>query len=212
MAKTPAQRAAKHGSKAALPTHPAGAVVRPGGPRDPAKAAGNANLIVIAGAVASVFLFWYFHLLTLIQMTQLSSGLAMPDSLLGGFSEQYVGQLRGAMNADALGQLQYVHKTAGTLFPLVFGLTAMILIALSTANKRLRWALWVPPLLFVVAQLWANFAIDGMLAAKTFDGGQVALASVLVVASWVLLALSLLAAVGALYLGRRRKRRAAEPV
>ncbi|HEY8293823.1 MAG TPA: hypothetical protein VIG41_00670 [Micrococcaceae bacterium] len=211
MAKTPAQRAAKHGSKAALPTHPAGAVVRPGSPGNPAKAAGNANLIVIAGAVASVFLFWYFHLLTLIQMTQLSSGLAMPDSLPAGFGVQYVQQLRGAMNADALGQLQFVHKTAGTLFPLVFGLTAMILIALSIANKRLRWVLWVPPLLFAVAQLWANFAVDGMLSAHTLDGGQVAVASVLVVASWVLLALSLLAAVGALYLARRRKRRAADP-
>jgi hypothetical protein len=206
MAKTPAQRAAKHGDKAALPTRPAGVVVNPRAPRRPAKAAGNGNLIAIAASVASVFLFWYFHLLALVQMTQLSNGLAMPDSLPGGFSEKYVGQLRAAMNADALGQLQYVHKTAGTLFPLVFGLTVMLLIALNVPNKRLRRVLWVPPLLFAIAALWSNFSVDGMLASRTLDGGQVALASVLVIASWVLLAVSLLGALYALYRGWSKRR------
>ncbi|HEV7168543.1 MAG TPA: hypothetical protein VGN49_11315 [Micrococcaceae bacterium] len=206
MAKTPAQRAAKHGDKAAVPTQRASAVVNPYAPRDPAKTSGNPNLLVIAGAVASAFLFWYFHLLTLNQMTQLSGGRAMPDSMLGGFSQAYVGQLRAAMSPDALGQLQFVHKTAGTLFPLVFAFSAMVLIALNVSSKRLRRALWVPPLLFAIIQIWSNFAVDGMLSARTLDGGQVALASVLVVASWVLLVVSLLGTVYALYLGRRRKK------
>ncbi len=209
MAKTPAQRAAKHGANAALPARPAG-VVNPSTSRDPAKAAGNANLILIAGLVASAFLFWYFHLLTLEQMTQLTNGHAMPDSMLAGFDQGYIDQLRGSMDADARGQLQYVHKTAGTLFPLVFGFSAMIMIALNVARKPVRWALWAAPVLFAGVQLWANFAIDGMLSAGTLDGGQVALASLLVVASWVLLVLSLLACGAALFIGRRRKLRASK--
>src|SRR5919112_4752131 len=120
MAKTPAQRIKKHGAKAAVPQHHLPPAINPGTNRSPAKAQNNANLIVIAGVVASLFLFWYLPLLTLNQLTQLSGGLAMPDSLVGGFDTDYIEQLRRALNGDARGQLNYVHKTAGTLFPLIF--------------------------------------------------------------------------------------------
>lgn len=202
MAKTPAQRAKKHG---AAPTVPSGPVVNASTRRSPAKAQGNANLILIAGAVASLFLFWYFHLLTLNQMTDLSGGLAMPDSMVFGFGTTHVEALRAAMNADAMGQLQFVHKTAGTLFPLVFGLSAMTLIAINVAKKWLRRLLWVFPVLFAGIQLWANVAIDSMLSAKALDAGSVTLASVLVVASWFLLVVTLAGMGAALYAGRRRK-------
>ncbi|NVM99111.1 hypothetical protein [Arthrobacter sp. SDTb3-6] len=202
MAKTPAQRAKKHGAAA---TPPSAAVVNAGTRRSPAKAQGNANLIVIAGAVASLFLFWYFHLLTLNQMTDLSGGLAMPDSMVFGFNTSHIEALRSAMNDDALGQLQFVHKTAGTLFPLVFGLSAVTLMAINVAKKWLRRLLWVFPVLFAGIQLWANVAIDDMLGAKVLDAGSVTLASVLVVASWVLLVVSLAGMGVALSAGRRKK-------
>ncbi|PYI68987.1 hypothetical protein CVV68_04090 [Arthrobacter livingstonensis] len=202
MAKTPAQRAAKHGDHA---TPPSAAVVNASTQRTPAKAQGNANLILIAGAVASLFLFWYFHLLTLNQMTDLSGGLAMPDSMVFGFGGGHIEALRSAMNADAMGQLQFVHKTAGTLFPLVFGLTAMTLIAINVAKKWLRRLLWVFPILFAGAQLWANVAIDNTLSAKTLDAGSVTVASWLVVSSWFLLVVSLAGLGVALYAGRRKK-------
>jgi hypothetical protein len=210
MAKTPAQRAAKHGDKAALPTT---AVVnsrvnpRPGAA--PAKQ-GNANLIVIVGAVATVFLFWYFHLLTLNQMTQLSGGLSMPDSVVFGFGMDHVEALRKTMNADALGQLQYVHKTAGTLFPLIFAFTSLLLTGLNVAKKPLRWALWALPVLFAVVQIWANVAVDQMLDAATVTSGQVALASTLVVLSWLLMFLTLAGAGVALLIGRKAKTPPAE--
>ncbi|MCY0904817.1 hypothetical protein [Arthrobacter sp. H14-L1] len=205
MAKTPAQRAAKHGGPAASPTQPA-VVARPGSPAELAKATGNGNLLLLAASVATVLLFWYFHLLTLEQMTQLSNGQPMPDSLFGGFDRAYIHQLRGSMDADARGQLQFVHKTAGTLFPLVFGFTWLILIGVNVRRPAVRRALWAAPALFAVVQLCANFAVDGMLASETLAGGQVALASFLVVASWVLLLVSLLAGATALVLGWRRKR------
>lgn len=192
MAKTPAQRMKKHGSKAVVPQHHLPPVINPTTARTPQKAQNNSNLILIAGVVASLLLFWYLHLLSLDQLTQLSGGLAMPDSLIGGFDPAYVAQLHGAMDGDARGQLNYVHKTAGTLFPLIFGFTWLLLIGTSVARKPLRWALWAIPLLFVVVRLWGNAAIDAMLASATPDAGQVALASGLTVAGWVLLVLSLL--------------------
>lgn len=204
MAKTPAQRIKKHGSKAAIPQHHLPPVVNPTTARTPEKAQSNSNLILIAGVVASLFLFWYLHLLTLDQLRQLSGGLAMPDSLIGGFDAAYIGQLQAAMDDDARGQLNYVHKTAGTLFPLIFGFTWLLLIGTNVARKSLRWVLWALPLLFVVVRLWGNAAIDGVLASDAADAAQVALASGLTVAGWVLLVLSLLAGAAAVVLGTRK--------
>jgi hypothetical protein len=203
MAKTPAQRIKKHGANAAVPQHRLPPVINPTASRTPPKAQSNSNLIVIAGVVASVFLFWYLHLLTLNQLTQLSDGQAMPDSLVGGFDQGFVAQLRAAMDSDALGQLSYVHKTAGTLFPLIFGFTWLLLIGINVARKPLRWALWALPVLFAAVRLWGNTAIDAMMSAQKVDAGQVALASGLTVAGWALLALSLLAGGAAVFLGRK---------
>lgn len=201
MAKTPAQRIKKHGAKAVVPEHSLPSVINPTTRRTPEKAQSNSKLIVIAGVVASLFLFWYLHLLTLNQMTQLSGGLAMPDSLMGGFSQDYVAQLRAAMDEAARGQLNYVHKTAGTLFPLIFGFSWLLLIGTNVARKAWRWAMWAAPLLFAVAHLWSNVAIDSMLAMETPDAGSVALASTLTIASWVLFLISLLCGAAAVFLG-----------
>ncbi|MEY9775379.1 hypothetical protein [Arthrobacter sp. MW3 TE3886] len=203
MAKTPAQRIKKHGANAAVPQHHLPPVINPTTSRTPQKAQSNSNLIVIAGVVASLFLFWYLHLLTLNQLMQLSGGQAMPDSLVGGFDLGFVEQLRAAMDADARGQLNYVHKTAGMLFPLIFGFTWLLLIGTNVARKSLRWALWSLPLLFAAVRLWGNSVIDEMMSADTLDGGQVALASGLTVAGWVLLALSVVAGVAAVIVGRK---------
>ncbi len=203
MAKTPAQRIKKHGASAVVPQHHLPAVINPSTTRSPQKAQSNSNLILIAGVVASLFLFWYLHLLTLTQLTQLSGGLPMPDSLVGGFDRGFVDQLRSAMDGDARGQLNYVHKTAGTLFPLIFGFTWLLLIGTNVARKPLRWALWAVPLLFAAVRLWGNAVIDAMMSAETLDGGQVALASGLTVAGWVLLVLSLIVGGAAVFLGRK---------
>lgn len=208
MAKTPAQRAKKHGENATPgPVMPgrAGPIANSSTQRSPEKAKSNGHLIVIAGVVASAFMFWYFHLLTLNQMTQLTDGLAMPDSMVFGFDLNYVATLKGLLNADGLGQLQYVHKTAGTLFPLIFGFTWLLLIGLNTSRRKIRWALWAAPILFAVTQLVANVQIDAMLANSANDAVQIAWASGLVIASWALLVLSLLAAAVALFGRRRRK-------
>lgn len=202
MAKTPAQRAAKHGTAATPPLTP---VVNASTQRSPHKAQSNANMLLIAGSVACLFLFWYFHLLTLNQMTDLSGGLAMPDSMVFGFDVAHVEALRSAMDSDARGQLQFVHKTAGMLFPLVLGLVAMTMIAMNVAKKSLRRILWIFPILFAVAQLWANVAIDNMLGAETLSSGAVTLASTLVSASWLLLILTLASIGAALFLGRKKK-------
>lgn len=192
MGKTRAQIARKHGPAAA--GLPLSSGDRPAPPRH------NGNLILIPAVAAALFLFWYFHLLTLSQMTQLSGGLPMPDMLIGGYDAAVIDRLRSAMNADALGQLSYVHKTAGTLFPLLFGLAWLLLVQLNVSRRGLRWLLWSPVLLFVVVDLWENVAIDAALAGP--DGGSVALASALTVTRWILFAVSCAAGLAAVLLPR----------
>ena len=211
MAKTPAQRIKKHGANAVVPQHQLPPVINPSTSRTPQKAQSNSNLILIAGVVASLFLFWYLHLLTLNQLTQLSGGLAMPDSLIGGFDQASWSSCATAMDEDARGQLNYIHKTAGTLFPLIFGFSWLLLIGTNVARKALRWALWAVPLLFAAVRLWGNAAIDSMMSAETVDAGQVALASGLTVAGWVLLVLSLVVGGAAVFLGRKPASPAAQP-
>ena len=109
------------------------------------------------------------------------------------------------MDSAALGQLSYVHKTAGTLFPLLFGLAWLLLVQLNVSRRWLRWLLWSPVLLFVVVDLWENVAIDSILSGP--DAGSVALASVLTIARWVLFALSCAAGLTAVLLPRRMRSR-----
>jgi hypothetical protein len=201
MGKTPAQRAAKHGDNAVLPgatSHPA----TNGTQRTPQQAKTNANLVLIASTGTALLMFWYYHLLVLDQMTQLSGGLAMPDSLIGGYDMDYLAALRSALDADALGQLSYVHKTAGTIFPLIFGFAWLLIIGLNTQRRMLRWVLWAAPILFAIVDLWENVAIDNVLGAAELSASDAGLASALTIARWVLLGLSLVASVVAVFSSR----------
>ncbi len=161
--------------------------------------------MLIAATVATLFLFWYFHLLTMGQMSQLADGLTMPDMMIGGYDTAYVDRLRAAMDDDARGQLNFLHRTAGTLFPLVFAFTWLLLIQLTATGRKLRWLLWSPVILFVVVDLWENVAIDAALAQSAADPGAVALASTLTVLRWVLLGVSLAAGAVSAFLPRRTR-------
>ena len=195
MGKTPAQRAAKHGENAALPPHLANQMT----PRSPQQAKSNANLILIAAVATTLFMFFYLHLMVLNQMTQLADGMSMPDSLVGGYSMEYLNDLRSVMDEDALGQLSYVHKTAGTIFPLMFGFTWLLIIGLNARGRVKRWVLWAAPILFVIVDLWENVVIDAALGSQTLNSGDAALASALTLTRWVLFALSLLASAVAVF-------------
>lgn len=175
-----------HHNPAGQPPRPGSALANTTTGRTPEQAQGNGNLILWAGLGAVVLLFWYYHLLVLNQMQDLSGGLQMPDQMLGGYDAGTIERLRAAMDADALGQLSYVHKTAGLLFPLFTALVTMLAIALHVPRRAVRWMLWVIPLLFAIVSLWANTMVDGLLAG-TIDLQEVGLASGLTVAGWILL-------------------------
>ena len=213
MSKTPAQRIKKHGSRADVPDTAPPPVINPLRQRAISRQPGqqpaqqpqsSAKMLVIAAVVAALFMFWYLHLMALSQMTQLSGGLAMPDSRVFGFDTAAIEQLRGAMDDAARGQLNWVHKTAGMLFPLLFGLAWALVIGINTGRSWLRTVLWSLTGLFVVVRIVGNFAVDALFAAAAPSAGAVAWASFLVVSGWVLFVLCLFAAVIALVRGRKK--------
>lgn len=213
MSKTPAQRIKKHGSRADVPDTAPPPVINPLRQRAISRQPGqqpaqqpqsSAKMLVIAAVVAALFMFWYLHLMALSQMTQLSGGLAMPDSRVFGFDTAAIEQLRGAMDDAARGQLNWVHKTAGMLFPLLFGLAWALVIGINTGRSWLRTVLWSLTGLFVVVRIVGNFTVDALFAAAAPSAGAVAWASFLVVSGWVLFVLCLVAAVIALVRGRKK--------
>ncbi len=165
---------------------PAAPVVNPSTERSPEQAQGNGNLVLVAGVGAVILLFWYYHLLTLNQMTDLSNGLMMPDQMIGGYSVEHIEALRASMDANAVGQLNYLHKTAGLLFPLFLALVTMLAVNLNTSRGPVRWVLWAVPMLFAVIDLWENGAIDALFNGPV-DPAAVALASTLTTTRWILL-------------------------
>ncbi|MGT2463500.1 hypothetical protein [Sinomonas atrocyanea] len=128
----------------------------------------------------------------------------MPDSLVGGFSPDYAHRLQGALDDAARGQLSYVHKTAGTLFPLITGFTFLLVFGTWVKGKVLRRVSFAVVVVFAIVRLWGNIAVDSALAPGA-DAGAAVLASVLVVAGWVLLFAILLGAGAAVLAARRRR-------
>ncbi len=156
----------------------------------------NPMLLISAGLVISLSLFVYLHLLTLNQMTDLSNSLSMPDQRVFGYTVEDIEALRAAMDEDARGQLNYVHKTAGMLFPLFTAAMSMLLFIRWIPNRRTRLLAWCAPLGFAVIDIVENFAIDALFSADEISAGAVMFASILTTIRWALLLITAALIVG----------------
>lgn len=158
--------------------------VAPGAGQAPEERPGNPNLLLGVTVTVAVLLGLYYHVLALRQMQELV-GLPMLDHhLLYGAST--VDTLRAAMTGDDLGQLSWVHKTAGLLFALVTALATSLSVGLHAPRRPWRRLLYVAPLAFVVVSLAQNIVVDRLLGRP--GDGTVALASTLTLITWLLLA------------------------
>lgn len=172
----------------------------------------NPMLLISAGLAISLFLFIYLHGMALSQMTDLSNNLSMPDQRVFGYTVEDIEALRSAMDEDARGQLNYVHKTAGTLFPLFTAAMSMLLFIRWIPNRRTRLLAWCAPLGFAVADIVENFAIDALFTANEVTAGAVMFASILTTIRWALLIITagLIIGLGLSRANRSLKRKMAE--
>lgn len=172
----------------------------------------NPMLLISAGLAISLFLFIYLHGMALSQMSDLSNGLSMPDQRVFGYTVEDIEALRSAMDEDARGQLNYVHKTAGMLFPLFTAAMSMLLFIRWIPNRRTRLLAWCAPLGFAVADIVENFAIDALFTANEVTAGAVMFASILTTIRWALLIITagLIIGLGLSRANRSLKRKMAE--
>lgn len=144
---------------------------------------GSPGMLVAALLGTTVFMFFYLHLLVLPQMGQLAGGLSMPDQQFS-YDAAYLAELDASMDEPAHGQLNWVHKTAGVIFPLAVGLSVSAVAAWCLPRGWGRWVSYAAGALFAVVDIVENVLIESALRA----GGEGAgLASAFTTARWVLL-------------------------
>ena len=191
-------------SKKSRTPRPSSSTATTPAPTAASRSDGDPTMLVIALIGTTLFVGAYYHLLVLQQMTQLTGGLAMPDSMLV-YGQDHVRALAGVMDEAARGQLNWVHKTAGVIFPIAVALTLTAVAAWRLRPAAAKWGAFGLGVLFAVVDISENIAIEQAIAA---GGPGAGLASALTLARWVLLALIALAVVVMLVRGGKGRQAA----
>lgn len=165
----------------------------------------NPHLLLYALLGLTVFLFVYLHLYALPQMNYFAGGFSMPDSRLLGYSVEDIERLRNVMDSDGTGQLSFLHRTAGILFPLSFLLCSWAVVGLVMRRGIFRWFVLTGAVLFAAVDITENFLIDRVLTMQPLDEGLVAVASGFTVASWALLTILGAVVIGAVLMSLLRR-------
>ena len=148
---------------------------------------GSPGILVFAILAVTVFIGFYYHILALQGMEQLTGGMSMLDHRMSGFQLADVEQLAERMDDDAMGQYNWVHITAGRIFPIMMGLS---LIAVALWTLKTTWAKWTAVTVavgYAGLEIWA--AITREQALNEITQANVTLASSLTIAQWLLLIL-----------------------
>lgn len=155
----------------------------------------NPRILVYVATGICLFMGLYLHAYAMPQLTYFAEGQLMPSARPWGYSLEDIEALRGALEDDAAGQLNFLHKTAGIIFPISLILASWATMGLLVRGTW-RWAVVAAAALFAVVDIWENVMIDRILAGDSPTQEAVATASSLTTISWVLLIL-----VGAVVLG-----------
>lgn len=146
---------------------------------------GSPGILVFAIIAVTLFIGFYYHIVALQGLQQLTGGMSMLDHRPGGFTFSDVEQLAGRMDDDALGQYNWVHITAGRIFPIMLGLSLIAVALWTIKNRWARWGAIVVAVGYAVLEMWAAYAREAALHELTESTVQ--LASSLTIAQWLLL-------------------------
>lgn len=144
---------------------------------------GNPGILVLAVLAVTLFIGFYYHILALQGMQQLTGSMPMLDHQISGFTVSDVEQLAERMDDDALGQYNWVHITAGRIFPVMMGLS-VIAVGLWTLRTRLaKWGAVVAAIAYAALEIWGSITREAAL--HDITQANVSLASTLTVVQWL---------------------------
>lgn len=146
---------------------------------------GNPGVLVLAVLVVTVFIGFYYHIVALQGMQELTGGMAMLDHRLSGFTVADVEHLATRMDDDALGQYNWVHITAGRIFPVMMGLSVITVGLWTLGSVLAKWGAVIAAVLYAGLEIWASVARENALHNVT--DASVSLASTLTIIQWLLL-------------------------
>jgi hypothetical protein len=161
---------------------------RPGkrSPQSAPQTEGSPRILVYALLGVTLFMGLYLHAYAMPQLTYFADGLSMPGARFTGYDAADIAALQTAFESDAEGQLNFLHKTAGIVFPVTVFLATWAALGL-LAHGWWRWIVVAGAAVFAAVDIAENFLIDGILTQDPVDTGAVALSSVMTTLSWVLL-------------------------
>ncbi len=147
---------------------------------------GSPRILVYALLGITLFMGLYLHAYAMPQLTYFADGLSMPGTRIAGYDAADILALQNAFEDDAAGQLNFLHKTAGIIFPVVFFLATWATLGL-LAKGSWRWIVVAGAAGFAAVDITENFLIDAVLGQRPPDEQLVTLASVFTQVSWGLL-------------------------
>lgn len=147
---------------------------------------GSPGMLVLAVLAVTLFIGFYYHILALQGMQQLTGGTPMLDHHVSGFTITDVEHLAERMDDDAMGQYNWVHITAGRIFPVMLGLS-VISVGLWTLHTKLaKWGAVAAAVIYAGLEIWA--AITREAALQDITEANTSLASTLTVLQWLVFA------------------------
>lgn len=182
----PQQRA----DRSIVPKRPAQRMARPA-PQEQ----GSPRILVYALLGVALFMGLYLHAYAMPQLTYFAEGLSMPGARITGYDAADILALQAAFEDDAAGQLNFLHKTAGIIFPVTFFLATWAALGL-LARGAWRWAVVAAAAGFAAVDITGNFLVDAILSQDPPDESLVTLASIFTQAGWALLIMLALVVAG----------------
>lgn len=145
------------------------------------------KILVYAVLGIALFMGLYLHAYAMPQLTHFADGQPMPGARFLGYDAAEIESLRAVLEDDAAGQLNFLNKTAGIIFPVTFLLATWAVMGL-LARGTWRWVVTAAAVVFAVVDIVENFLVDGLMGGDSLHAGAVPAASAMTTLSWVLLA------------------------
>ena len=147
---------------------------------------GSPGILVLAVLAVTLFIGFYYHILALQGMQQLTGGMPMLDHHVSGFTLTDVEHLAERMDDDALGQYNWVHITAGRIFAVMMGLS-VIAVGLWTLRTQLaKWGAVAAAVVYAALEIWASITREAAL--HDITEANTSLGSTLTVLQWLIFA------------------------